>query len=229
MSFANDNLAVLFEWNGTTVYLTQTLVSTWVVMGALILLAIVVRVWLSRFKNVPKGFQNIIEILVETMSNFTKSTMGEKLEGFGGYFYSIFAFILFSNYSGLVGLRPPTADLATTAALALSTFLLIHGSGIYMRRGRYIKDYFSPYPIFFPINLMGELSKPISLAFRLFGNMLAGVIIVGLVYQMLPLALRFVLPDVLHAYFDIFAGALQAFIFTVLSMTFIQQKAIGDS
>ena len=74
---------------------------------------------------------------------------------------------------------------------------------------------------------MGELSKPVSLGFRLFGNMLGGLIIMGLVYEMLPFALRFVLPNILHAYFDIFAGALQAFIFTVLSMTFISQK-VGD-
>ena len=60
------------------------------------------------------------------------------------------------------------------------------------------------------------------------GNMLGGVVIVNLVYSMLPVLLRFVFPDILHAYFDIFAGALQAFIFTVLSMTFIQQKAVSE-
>lgn len=228
MDFSNKNLWVLFQWGDETYYVTQTLLSTWIVMGVLILLAVIVRIRLVRFKSVPKGFQNIIEALVETMANFAKSTMGDKLEGLGGYFFSIFAFILLSNYSGLVGLRPPTADLATTAALALSTFVLIHFMGISMRRGRYFKDYFSPHPIFFPINLVGELAKPVSLGFRLFGNMLGGVIIIGLVYSLLPIALRFILPDVLHAYFDIFAGALQAFIFTILSMTFIQQKAVDE-
>ena len=225
MSFANDNLAVLFEWNGTTVYLTQTLVSTWVVMGALILLAIVVRVWLSRFKNVPKGFQNIIETLVELMSGFAKDNMGAELEGLGGYFFSIFGFILLSNYSGLFGLRPPTADLATSAALALMSFFMIHAVGLYKRRGKYFKDLLDPLPLFLPLNIISEVSKPISLAFRLFGNMLCGVIIMGLIYGMLPMALRILIPDILHVYFDIFVGALQAFIFTVLSMTFIAQKA----
>lgn len=220
----NKNLLFLFEWNGEPIYLTQTLLTTWIVMGALILFAVIVRVRLLSFKNVPRGFQNLVEIMVESMDNLAASTMGERLEGYGGYFFSVFAFILVSNYSGLIGLRPPTADLATTAALALSTFVIIHFTGIRVRRGKYFKDYFSPNPIFFPINLVGELSKPISLAFRLFGNLLGGVIIMGLVYQMLPFVLRFVLPGVLHAYFDVFVGALQAFIFTVLSMTFISQK-----
>jgi F-type H+-transporting ATPase subunit a len=197
-------------------------------MGILIAFAVIVRIRLASFKNVPRGFQNVVEAMVDMMAGFAKSTMGEKLEGLGGYFFSIFAFIILSNYSGLFGLRPPTADLATTAALALSTFVLIHGMGIYMQKGRYFKDYLSPSPIFLVLNVVGEISKPVSLAFRLFGNVLGGVIIMGLIYQMLPLVLRFVLPDILHAYFDIFVGALQAFIFTVLSMTFITQKAVPD-
>lgn len=220
---------MLFQWGGETVYVTQTMVSTWIIMAVMILLAVIVRIRIThRFTSVPRGFQNVIEALVEAMNTFARNTMGEKLEGFGAYFFSIFGFILLSNYSGLVGLRPPTSDLATTIALALSTFVLIHLSGIVYQKGRYFKDYFSPSPIFFPINLVGELSKPISLAFRLFGNILGGVIIMGLVYQMLPVALRFVLPDILHIYFDVFVGALQAFIFTVLSMTFITQKAVLD-
>lgn len=228
MDFTNKNLWLLFEWNGEKFYVTQSILSTWIVMAVLIIFAVIVRIRLRSFKSVPRGFQNVVEALVETMSGFAKSTMGDKLESFGGYFFSIFAFILLSNYVGMIGLRPPTSDLATTAALALTTFVLIHFTGVRMQRGKYFKEYFSPNPIFFPINLVGEISKPISLAFRLFGNLLGGVIIMGLVYELLPLALRFVLPGVLHAYFDVFVGALQAFIFTVLSMTFISQKATED-
>ena len=228
MDFTNKNLCALFDWNGETIYLTQTILSTWIIMAFLIVLAVIVRIRLSSFKSIPKGFQNVIESLVEAMDSFAKNTMGEKLSSFGGYFFSVFAFIIISNYSGLFLLRPPTADLATTAALAMLTFLLIHISGIVMRKGQYFKDYFSPNPIFFPINLVGELAKPVSLGFRLFGNILAGLIIIGLVYEMLPLVFRFVLPDILHAYLEVFAGALQAFIFTVLSMTFIRQKASNE-
>lgn len=225
MDITNKNLWLLFMWGDEPVYLTETMLATWVVMGVLIAFAVVVRVRLRSFRNVPRGFQNTVEAMVEVMSDFAASIMGEELEGYGGYFFSIFAFIICSNYSGLAGLRPPTSDLATTAALALSTFVLIHFTGLRARKGKYFREYFSPNPIFFPINLVSEISKPISLAFRLFGNMLGGVIIIGLVYWMLPPLLRFALPTVLHAYFDVFAGALQAFIFTILSMTFIAQKA----
>lgn len=218
----------MFELNGENFYVTESLLSTWAVMAVLILFAVIVRVRLRSFKSVPRGFQNVVESLVETMSNFAKSTMGDGMEGYGGYFFSVFAFILLSNYSSLLGLRPPTSDLATTAALALSTFVLIHSVGISRQKGKYFKEYFSPNPIMFPINLLGELSKPISLAFRLFGNLLGGVIIMGLVYGMLPVALRFVLPSVLHFYFDVFVGALQALVFTVLSMNFVAQKASLD-
>lgn len=225
MDFSNRNHAVLFHLGDTPVYLTDTLIATWVVMGLLLIFAVVVRIRLKRFQGVPKGLQNLVEAWVEVMDRFTVSTMGPQLEGFGAYFFGVFAFVLFSNLSGLFGLRPPTADLATTIALALMSLLLIHGTGIFVQKSGYFKRYFSPNPVFFPINLVSEISSPVSLAFRLFGNMLGGVIIMGIVYGMLPTALTFILPDVLHAYFDIFAGALQAYIFTILSMTFIAQKA----
>ena len=225
MDIANKNLWPLFTWQGGVFYVTESLLAMWIVMAVLVVLAVIVRIRLKSFRDVPTGFQNAIEAAVETMSNFTRSTMGEDTDFFGGYFFSIFAFILLSNYSGLLGLRPPTSDLATTAALALATFVLIHVTGIKRRGWDYFKEYFAPNPVFFVLNVVGELSKPISLAFRLFGNMLGGVIIIGLVYAMLPLVLRFVFPAILHIYFDIFAGALQAFIFTVLSMTFITQKS----
>ena len=226
MDFANKNLWPLFQWEGGVFYVTESMLASWIIMAVLVLFAVIVRIKLKSFQEVPKGFQNVVEAAVEMMSDFAKSTMGEGMEFFGGYFFGVFAFILLSNYSGLVGLRPPTADLAATAALALCTFVLIHVTGIKRRGGRYFKEYFAPNPVFFVLNVVGELSKPISLAFRLFGNMLGGTIIIGLVYAMLPVALRIALPGVLHIYFDIFAGALQAFIFTVLSMTFITQKAV---
>ena len=225
MDFTNKNLAVLFQIGDETVYLTETIVSTWVVMGILVSIAAAVRVALPRFRHMPGRLQNAVEASVEILSDFIKSNMGGLHTKFGGVYFSVFLFILFSNLSGLFGLRPPTADLATTAALALVTFALIQIGGILSLKLGYLKSFVKPYPVFLPINLIGEVSKPLSLAFRLFGNMLGGLIIIGLVYNMLPPLLRFLFPDVLHAYFDVFAGSLQAFIFTMLSMIFIQQKA----
>lgn len=224
MDFTNKNLAVLFEVGGTKFYLTQTLLATWIVMGLLILFAVVVRIKLLKFREIPAGFQNVVEIMVETMDRFTISTMGSDYRHFGGFFFGVFAFVICANYSGLLGLRPPTADVATTGALAVTIFVITHVTGIKRRKLGYLKSFIEPNPIFLPINLIGEVSNVLSLCFRLFGNMLGGVIILGLAYEMFPVILKFVVPSALHAYFDIFAGALQAFIFTVLSMTFIMQK-----
>jgi len=187
----------------------------------------VVRIRLRKFKPVPRGFQNVIETLTDMMRNFARETLGEGLDFLGGYFFGAFAFILASNYTGLLpfNLRPPTADLATTGALGLLVFILIHGTGIVRQKGKYLKSYIEPMPLFLPINLIGEIAKPLSLAFRLFGNILSGLIIAAMLYNLLPIALRFILPDVAHIYFDILVGALQTYVFTTLSMTFINIKA----
>ncbi|MDR1510069.1 MAG: F0F1 ATP synthase subunit A [Synergistaceae bacterium] len=228
MDLANKNLALLFEISGRPVYLTQSLLSTWIIMAVLILCAMCVRVKLRSFSPVPSGFQNFIEFAVETMHNMVKNTMGEGFGPLGGYFFSILAFILVSNYTALLGMRPPTSDLSTTLALALSSMGIMHFLGIARRGKRYFKEYFEPVWPFFPMHLMEELTKPISLSFRLFGNILGGVIIIELIYELFPVPLRFAIPSFFHAYFDLFVGALQAYIFTVLSITFISQKASAD-
>lgn len=225
IDFSNQYYGVLFEIFGIKFYLTDTLIATWFVMAVLILLTIVVRIKLKKFTEVPKGFQNVIEIVVQAMDNFTISTMGAEFRNYGGFFFGIFAFILFSNYSSLLGFRPPTADIATTAALAITIFVLTQAVGIKYQRLGYLKSFVEPNVIFLPINIIGEFSNVLSLCFRLFGNMFGSVIIIGLVYNLLPFFLKIGIPVFLHAYFDVFAGALQAFIFSVLSMTFIRQKA----
>ena len=192
-------------------------------MAVLIGLAVVVRIKLKSFKAVPSGFQNLIEAAVEQIANLVKGVMGDKLPFLGGYFFSIFAFILVSNYSGLLGLRPPTSDIATTLPLGLSTFILIHVTGVRMQKGKYFKEYLKPVFLFLPMNIIGELARPVSLGFRLFGNILGGVIIMQIIYS-LGVPFTLVIPSALHAWFDLFVGALQAFVFTVLSLTFISLK-----
>jgi F-type H+-transporting ATPase subunit a len=229
VDFGNKNLSVLFTWGDTTVYLTETIFATWILMGLLFIFTIFVNIRLRKFKGVPRGFQNVIEALIDMMRKFASETLGEELEQLNGYFFGAFTFILTSNYSGMFGLRPPTSDLATTGALALITFSFIHGLGFAKQKGKYLKSYIEPVALFLPINLIGELAKPLSMAFRLFGNMLSGVIIGGMIYNMLPFVLRFMLPNVAHLYFDILVGALQSYVFVILSMTFIREKSTPQS
>jgi len=214
----------LFEIGGEPVYLTETMVSTWVVMAVLIGFAVFVRVKLKSFKDVPTGFQSLVETAVDMMTNLVRSVLGDKLKILGGYFFAIFAFILVSNYVGIVGLKPPTSDIATTLPLGLGTFVFIHIAGVRFQKGIYFKAYLKPIFIFLPMNIIAELSRPVSLGFRLFGNILGGVILSVIVYSMLPTVLQFALPGVVHLWFDLFVGALQAFVFTMLSLTFIGLK-----
>lgn len=203
-------------------WITTTIRNTWIIMGILILFALIVRYSLSKFQKIPKGFQNIVEAIIEIFYNFTTSTMGEKNKGFAPYYGTIFLFILFSNLSGLIGLRAPTADLATTLGLALLTFFMVQYFGIRSKGIKgYIKGFFDPVPVFFPINLIGEIANPISLSFRLFGNILAGTMIMTLYYAIPFWPAKIGLPAALHAYFDVFSGVLQTFIFVMLSMTFV--------
>lgn len=221
MDFKIDNLWV-FDIGGVEVWITRTIFNTWIIMLLLIAVAIIVRIKMRKFQEIPKGFQNAVESSVEIFDGFMRSTGGEKLMPLGKWFFTLFAFILVSNFSGVFGLRPPTADWATTFALALATFILIQVMGIRHRKMKYIKSFFQPHFVFFPLNIIGELARPISLSFRLFGNVLAGLILMSLVYGLTPLLVQIGIPAALHAYFDLFSGALQTYIFCVLSLTFIR-------
>ena len=213
----------LFEVNGQPVYLTETIVNTWIIIAGLIAIALIIRLKMKNFKEVPETkLQLMIEMIVDMINNFTISNMGAAGKKFAGYYGPLLIYIAVCNLSGLIGLRPPTADFATTLAFALITFTMIHGFGIKSKGGSYFKGFLEPFPLLLPINIIGELATPVSLSFRLFGNILGGTIIMGLVYAMFPMFVTFLgIPAVLHGYFDVFAGALQAFIFVMLSMTFV--------
>lgn len=210
----------------TDIWLTETVITTWIIMAALFIIALIFRLKMKNYKDKPTGSQNVIEMIIESMDNFVRSTMSSKYAYFGNWFFGVFVFILVSNLSGLLGFRPPTADLCTTLAITLTTFVLIHFMGIITGKGSYFKGYLEPLPILLPINIISELATPISLSFRLFGNILGGMIIMTMVYS-LPRWLNFGIPAVLHIYFDVFAGCIQTVIFVMLSMTFIKDK-IGD-
>ena len=201
--------------------ISQTIVTTWFFMIVLCIIALILRMGLKKYTDKPKGGQNFVEMLVEAMDDFTKTNMGEKYSYFGKWFFGVFTFILLSNLSGLLGFRAPTADLCTTAAITLTTFFLIHFMGITKGKAGYFKGYLEPIPILLPINIISELATPISLSFRLFGNILGGMIIMSMIYST---AVKFVVPAIAHIYFDVFAGVLQTIIFCMLSQLFIKDK-----
>lgn len=226
----NSRIIDKLHIGSTEVWITETVVNTWIFMAILILIAFILRAKMKNYKYKPSGAQNVVEMAIEYMDSFVRSAMTDKYAYFGNWFFGVFVLILVSNLSGLLGFRPPTADLCTTLAITLTTFFLIHFMGIKTAKGGYFKAYLEPLPFLLPINIISELATPISLSFRLFGNILGGMIIMAMVYMALgalPSVLKifnFGVPSALHIYFDVFAGCIQTVIFVMLSMTFIKDK-----
>ena len=220
---------VVFELPGG-ILVTETVTVTWFIMAVLVIFSIFAT---RNLKKVPSGLQVVLEMVVSTINNLTKTTMGEQNIKFAPYVGTILFYIGIANISGLFGLRPPTADVNTTFALSIITFMMIHFNGMKSKGiGGYLKGFTEPFALLLPINIVGEIATPISLAFRLFGNVVGGFIIMSILYGALgnltasliginiPI-LQFGLPAVLHIYFDLFAGLLQSFIFAMLTMVFV--------
>lgn len=136
-------------------------------------------------------------------------------------------FILISNFSGLLGLRPPTADYGVTLPLGLATFTLIHYNKLKHKKLKgALAELCDPWPIWAPINIIGYIAVPVSLSLRLFANVLSGVVMMALVYGLLRV-IAIGWPAVLHVYFDLFSGAIQTYVFCMLTMTYLSD-AIGE-
>lgn len=216
---------------GQEFWLTTTHIALVIIMLTIIIFAVIANRAIKKAnpEDVPGPFLNLIEYLVEAVDNLTKANMGEKGYRFSNYIGTLAIFILLSNISGLFGLRPPTADYGVTLALALMTFVLIHYNGFKYQKASHVTDLFKPLPLA-PINIIGEFATPLSLSLRLFGNILSGTVMMGLIYGLLPMMLQiFIWPlfGTLHIYFDIFSGAIQTFVFCMLTMVFIS-NTFGD-
>ena len=198
----------------------------------------IVGIWLgSGLKTIPKGKQVIAELIVGWIYKFTTDSMGKENENFAPYIGSVFAFIICGSSLGVLGIRPITADLNVTFALSGLTFILIQANGIRKLgiRGR-LQEMCDPYPFMFPLKILEDLTLPVSLSLRLFGNILGGVIVVDLwMYLMEYLSsflteipfLRAVTVLPLNAFFDMFEPAIQTYIFTMLTMVFLQSAMEG--
>ncbi|MCT4661757.1 MAG: F0F1 ATP synthase subunit A [Tissierellales bacterium] len=200
------------------IWITNTVVSTWIIMAVLVLISILLT---RNLKEVPTGKQNVAEAIVGGVNDLVKQTMGEDKMYFAPYMGTLLMYLAFANLSGLLGMRPPTADLNTTFALSILTFAMTQIYGLKAKKMGYLKGFCEPFAFMLPTNIIGELANPISLSFRLFGNILGGVVIMALVYSALGNLAFIPVPAILHAYFDVFSGLIQTFIFVMLSMVFI--------
>ena len=212
---------------GNTVYITTTHVCTLIVMAAIIVFAICARRSFMKAEATGKmtTLSTITEIGIDTLTHFVTDTMGKKTaKKYITYIGTIFIFIFVSNTSGVFGLRPPTADYGTTLALALITFFMIEYADIRYNKWGSVKALFEPFPLFFPMNVIRVFSTPLSMSLRLFGNILGGTVLMALFYGMVPIFAKIGIPAFLHAYFDLFSGAIQTYVFCMLTITFITDK-----
>ena len=221
-----------FHLFGQEIWITTSHVCILIVMAVILIFAIAANRKLVHASEIPSGFQNVVELIVEKLDGMVSGTMGKWAPKFVNYISTIFIFILMSNISGLFGLRPPTADYGTTLALGLITFFLIHINQFRHQSGKQIwRDMCSPLPpwlpIWFPINLISEIAVPISLSLRLFANVLSGTVMMALVYGLLG-KIAVIWPAALHVYFDLFSGAIQTYVFCMLTMTYIAQACDAE-
>jgi F-type H+-transporting ATPase subunit a len=219
---------VPYKFFGQTVYLTTTHVCELIIIAGIVIFALVARYKIMHAAEVPTGFQNVVELLVETLESYVHSTMGKHgKKCYVNYIGTIMILILLCNISGIIGLRAPTADYGTTLCLAIISVAMIQYNNFKYNGFGAIKALFQPIWFLFPINLIGEVATVVSLSLRLFGNIMAGTVMISLYYTLMPVVATIGIPAAFHAYLDVFSGAIQAYVFTMLTMVFITNKIEG--
>ncbi len=219
---------VLWEWG--VLRIDHTIAFTWVVMAVM-----VVGSWLITRRLSPETrisrWQHLVEVIVEYTRDQIREVAQRSPEPYLPFIGTLFLFIAVSNVLVVVPLFvPPTASLSTTAALAICVFFAVPIFGI-LQAGLlgYLKHYMKPSPLMLPFNVIGELSRTLALAVRLFGNMMSGAKIVAILLSITP----FFIPIVMQL-FGLLTGLIQAYIFAILAMVYIasgarQQRQSGDS
>ncbi len=202
----------------TMTFNLEVILMTWIVFIALLIFGF----FAARNKRViPGPVQVVGELFIAQLYGLTEDAMDKELgKKYGPMVCALFMFLLFSNWSGLLPfMEEPTKDLNTPLSLGLMGFFIAHYAGIRAKGFKgYIKEYFEPIFFMMPLNLIGELAKVVSISFRLFGNIMGGSIIILVVSH---LTYSVLLPPFLNAFFTIFVGAIQAFVFTMLTIVYI--------
>jgi F-type H+-transporting ATPase subunit a len=188
--------------------------------------------------GVPGKLQLFFETTVAQVNQLVESTVGPAGVRIVPLALALFLFILTANWLEVIPSSPrggteylpsPTANVNLTYAMALIVIVIVHAASIRARGLRgYVKHYFQPFPFFFPINVIEEITKPITLALRLFGNLFAGTLMLLLIAALLPV---FIVPvaDVAWKLFDMFIGFIQAFIFALLTIVYYGMATTVDA
>ncbi len=205
---------VFFQWG--PVSLNATIVFTWCVMALMVLGSWLVTRRLSAETRLSR-WQNLLEVLVTGIRDEIREISGQDSGRYLPFVGTLFLFVAVSNLLSIVpGYEPPTGSLSTTAALAACVFVAVPVYGISQKGFSYFAQYVRPSVFMLPFNIMGELSRTLALAVRLFGNVMSGTMIVAILLAITPL----IFPIVMQA-LGLLTGLIQAYIFAILAMVYI--------
>ena len=218
------------------------IISSLIVMLIIMVLAIIVGIQ-AHFQDPlkkPRGLLHLTEIGVKFFDNFASELAGTAMPNFGGFIMGVAVYLFIAFIFGLTGLPSPVTYMAVPLSLGLTTFLLIHFISARFTKWKYFKRYVDPFPVFLPVNLISMWAPLLSLTLRLFGNAIAGWVLLTIVeYALRDLSASlfafiqsewnqiFLAPiplAILHAYFDLFSGLIQTTVFISLSAIFIGQE-----
>ena len=173
-----------------------------------------------RIRRIPGKAQGFVEVVVEFFSGIVRETLGKHADPHIPTLLSLFFFIWLSNTISVIPtFKEPTADINVPLGLMLVMLFIVHFEAIRIKGMKhYVKEYFQPFIVMFPLNVIGEAAKGVSLSFRLFGNISGGAIIILVISYLVKYT---ILPVGLNVFFGLFVGTIQAFVFTMLSMTYI--------
>ncbi len=218
LTITPDNIVY---WQRGPIILNATIVFTWGVMAILVVGSWLITRNLSAELKISR-WQSLLEMVVLTIKDQISEVSNQEAGRYLPFIGTLFLFISISNFLSIVpGFQAPTGSLSATSALAICVFFAVPVYGI-IQRGviDYFKHYVQPSPILLPFHLISELSRTLALSIRLFGNVMSGTLLVGLLISIVPLFL----PVALEA-FELLIGQIQAYIFAILAMVFIASAA----
>ncbi|WP_124728494.1 F0F1 ATP synthase subunit A [Staphylospora marina] len=208
-----------------------------------------------KLRKVPRGIQNVVEMIIEFVQGIVKTNIqGKTAERFYGFAFTLFLFIFIANQLGLIfnvitephepipflGIEPahgdehhayawwksPTADINVTISMAFAITIVAHFLGFRKSPKSYIKHYFQPFAVMFPLHVIDEVAKPVTHGMRLWANIFAGEILIAVMLMGKNLFLG--APLIVWLGYSIFVGTIQAYVFTVLAMVYMSQKLASD-
>ena len=217
------NTETVFSLFGGKLKIDEGTVVSWIIMAEFLIAGILLTRGLKVEGKLSKR-QLFIEMCVDKMRTFFHNVMGPDGDRYIPWMMTVAVYIGACNMCGIFGFKSPTKELNVTVGLALTSIILVQYAGIHKKGTKgWLKSFAKPVPIVLPINLLELVIKPMSLCFRLFGNIIGAFIIMKLIESVVPVAI----PVALSLYFDIFDGFIQAYVFVFLTSLYIQE-AIED-